>query len=80
MEEPTSNIALEGRAWPGTEATQRLDLLPAKLELIRGKLLWSEEERMTLLAALLENVGALKAVQLGNPQVWRDAVSQLPSS
>ena len=61
MEEPTWNIALEGRAWPGTEATQRLDLLPAKLELIRGKLQWSEEERMTLLAALLENVGTLKA-------------------
>ena len=80
MEEPTWNIAPEGRACPGSEATQRLDLLPAKLELIRGKLLWSEEERMTLLAALLENVGALKAVQLGNPQVWRDAVSQLPSS
>ena len=61
MEEPTWNIALEGRAWPGTEATQRLGLLPAKLELIRSKLLWSEEERMTLLAALLENVGTLKA-------------------
>ena len=46
----------------------------------RGKLLWSEEERVTLLAALLENVGALKAVQLGNPQVWRDAVAQLANS
>ena len=80
MEEPTWNIALEGRAWPGSEAMQRLDLLPAKLEMIRGKLVWSEGERVTLLAALLENVGTLKAVQLGNPQVWRDAVSQLPSS
>ena len=46
----------------------------------RGKLLWSEEERVTLLAALLENVGALKAVQLGNRQVWRDAVAQLANS
>ena len=80
MEEPTWNIALESRAWPGSEAMQRLDLLPAKLEMIRGKLLWSEEERVTLLAALLENVGALKAVQLGNPQVWRDAVAQLANS
>ena len=35
MEEPTWNIALEGRAWPGSEAMQRLDLLPAKLEMNR---------------------------------------------
>jgi len=77
MEEPTWKIGLEGRAWQGPEAMQRLDLLPAKLEMIHGKLLWSEAERLTLLAALLENLGAVKAVQLGESQVWREAVARL---
>lgn len=77
MEQSSWNIGLDGRAWSGSEATQRHDLLPAQLEMVRGKLLWSEEDRVTLLAALLENVGALKAVQLGDPQVWRTAVARL---
>ena len=80
MEQSTWNIGLEGRAWSGTEAKQRHDLLPAQLEMVRGKLLWSEEDRVVLLAALLENVGALRAVQLGDPQVWRTAVAQLTNS
>jgi hypothetical protein len=42
-----------------------------------GKLLWSEEDRLLLLAALLENVGALRAVQLGDPRVWSAAVERL---
>jgi len=45
--------------------------------MIGGKLLWSDEERLVLLAALLENVGALKAVEVGDPQVWRAAVARL---
>jgi hypothetical protein len=77
MEQSTWSIGLEGRAWSGSEAIQRHDLLPAQLEMIHGKLLWSEEDRVTLLAALLENVGALRAVQLGDPQVWRTAVARL---
>ena len=71
------NIGIEGRAWAGLEAKQRHDALPARLEVIGGKLLWSDEERLVLLAALLENVGALKAVELGDPQVWRAAVARL---
>ena len=71
------NIGIEGRAWAGLEAKQRHDALPARLEVIGGKLLWSDEERLVLLAALLENVEALKAVELGDPQVWRAAVARL---
>ncbi|HEX6705339.1 MAG TPA: hypothetical protein VF169_11315 [Albitalea sp.] len=71
------NIGLEGRAWAGPEAMQRHDVLPAQLEMIGGKLPWSEEERLLLLAALLENVGALKAVEIGDWQVWRAAVARL---
>ena len=56
---------------------QRYALTPEKLEMIRGKLLWDDEERINLLGLLLENVGANRAVELGNPQVWRDAVARL---
>ena len=56
---------------------QRHDLIPAPIEMVDGKLLWSEADRLVLLAALLENVGALKAVELGDPDVWRAAVDRL---
>ena len=55
----------------------RYALTPEKLEMNRGKLLWSEAERVKLLGLLLENVGADRAVRLGDPQVWRDAVAAL---
>lgn len=58
------NIGLEGRAWVGPEATERHDVLPARIEMIGGKTLWSEEERLVLLVALLENVGASKLWKL----------------
>jgi hypothetical protein len=59
---------------------QRYELTPEKLEMIRGKLLWSQKDRINLLGLLLENVGADRAVRLGNAQVWRDAVAALDSS
>ena len=44
----------------------------------QGKLLSTEEDRETLLALLLANVGADRAVRLGDPEVWRAAVAKLP--
>jgi hypothetical protein len=55
-------------------------LTPEKTELIDGKLYWSDRDRITMLALLLENVGADKAVRLGNPDVWRAAVAALPQN
>jgi hypothetical protein len=55
-------------------------LTPEKLEMIRGKLLRDDEDRIKLLGLLLENVGADQAVRLGNPQVWRDAIDALESA
>jgi hypothetical protein len=43
----------------------------------RGKLFWSDEDRLTVLALLLENVGVDKAVRIGDPDVWREAVATL---
>jgi hypothetical protein len=74
---PTWRIGTEGRAWEGAEAQQRMSLRPEKLEMFDGKLLASDEERLDLLGLLLENVGANKAVRLGNSQVWLRAVTLL---
>jgi hypothetical protein len=46
--------------------------------MIQGELLLSDEERENLLGALLELVGATRAVQLGSPDVWRAAIAGLP--
>jgi hypothetical protein len=71
MTKPKWDIRNEGRAWGKDEAWARFVLKPEKIEMVKGKLLSTEEDRETLLALLLENVGADRAVQLGDPEVWR---------
>jgi hypothetical protein len=71
------DIRREGRAWSKEEVRSRYDLTPAKIELIHGKLFWSEDNRLLLLGLLLENVGVDRAVRLGDPAVWRAAVAEL---
>ncbi len=66
----------DGRGYD--EAFERYMLKPHKIELVEGKLLISKKDRETLLALLLENAGADRAVQLGDPEVWRVAVAKLP--
>ena len=76
MRDSDWDIHREGRAW-GDEAMQRWELTPEKMEMFEGKLLWFDEDRVKLLGLLLENVGADRAVRLGNPDVWRAAVRNL---
>jgi hypothetical protein len=45
--------------------------------MVDGKLFWNAEQRLTMLALLLENVGAAAAVRLGSPDVWRRAIAEL---
>ena len=71
------NVQREGRRWHGQESRQRFELTPGKIEMIEGRLFWSEEERLTMLALLLENVGADAAVRIGSPDVWRAAITAL---
>ena len=71
------DIQLEGRAWTGEEARARWELTPEKFEMYEGKLFWSDEQRIALLGLLLENIGALEVVRLGDPAVWREAVRRL---
>jgi hypothetical protein len=71
------DIRREGRAWGADEALARYQLTPEKFEMWKGKLFWDDIQRFTLLALLLENVGADQAVHLGDPDVWRAAVHAL---
>lgn len=73
------DIRRAGRAW-GKEAHDRFQLTPEKFEMYRGKLFWSDQERLLMLGLLLENVGVDAVVRLGDPQIWRDAVAALGSS
>jgi hypothetical protein len=79
-EHPQWNLAREGRAWRGDEVHARYYLSPAKIELIDGRLFWSEEDRVIMLGLLLENVGVDKAVRMGDPDVWREAIAALDES
>ena len=72
------NIKNEGRKWSREEVEEKyFKLCPEKIELIEGKLFWSDEERLAMLAMLLENVGADKAVRLGDKEVWKAAIAKL---
>ena len=77
MEETRWDLRPEGRTWQGPEAMARFEMAPEKIEMTRGKLFLSEEQRLTMLAMLLENVGVDQAVRIGNPEVWRAAVAKL---
>lgn len=76
MDAPRWDLRREGRAW-GPEALARYSLTPEKMEMIDGKLFASDEERLTMLALLLENISIDAAVCLGDPAVWRAAVAAL---
>jgi len=77
MRDSDWDIRREGRAWEQDEAMPRYELTPEKIEMVKGRLLWDDEDRVKLLGLLLENVGADRAVRLGSPDVWRAAVRNL---
>ncbi len=70
------DIRREGRAWgEADDFLARLELTPEKFEVYKGKLFWHENERINLLALLLEQVGVDAAVRLGTFEVWEAAVA-----
>jgi hypothetical protein len=75
---PAWEIRREGRPWRGEEAMARFQLTPEKIEMCKGRLFWSDEERFAMPGLLLENVGVDAAVRLGDPAVWKAAVAALP--
>jgi hypothetical protein len=77
MKDSDWDIRRQGHAWAGDEAWRRWQLTPEKLEMIEGKILWDDEDRVRLLGLLLENLGTDRVVRLGDPAVWRAAVDAL---
>jgi hypothetical protein len=69
------DIGREGRDWLGADGLAKLEQLPGRLELMRGKLCWNADERHTLLAGLLENVGLDEVVRLANLEDWQQALA-----
>ena len=80
MEDSRWDIRREGRAWEAHEARERWELTPEKFEMYEGKLFWDDTDHINLLGLLLENLGADRAVRLGNPEVWRAAVASLATN
>ena len=73
------NIHREGRAWEGNEAQERIYLAPEKIEMYKGKLFFSEEERIKMLGLLMENVGLDRALELCDVSVAEEAIKKLKS-
>jgi hypothetical protein len=69
------DIRREGRPWRGDEFPARWELTPEKFETLDGRIFLSENDRINLLALLLENIGVDAAVRLGSLEVWEAAVS-----
>lgn len=49
------NIRRQGHAIKISD--ELFEILPEKIEILDGKLFWSDEERLNTLSALLENIG-----------------------
>lgn len=70
----------EGRSWEGNEALERNNLLPdsARIEIHQGKLLFNDDDRLILLAMLIENLGMAKLINFLMPyedemiEAWLD--------
>jgi hypothetical protein len=73
------DIQREGHQWKGVKFDKRIYQAPEKIEFVAG-IFTSEEERLTVLAMLLENLGIDKAIRLGNPADWKEAVAELTSN
>ena len=70
------DIRREGRVWSHEEFNRRIYQAPEKIE-YTGGIFTYEDERLTVLAMLLENLGIDKAVQLGNLEDWKAAIAEL---
>lgn len=77
--DPTEwDIRREGRVWSHEEFNRRIYQGPEKIE-FTGGIVTYEDERLTVLAMLLENLGIDRAVQLGSLEDWKAAIAELES-
>jgi hypothetical protein len=70
----TFTIGLEGQLWKVTRFDELETVLPEKMELIEGKLFWTERHRVGMLGAMLEQLGLVEAVRLAPKELWEEAL------
>ena len=69
------DIRNEGRAWKTEEIEYKYHTVyPEKIELIQGKLFWVDQERLSMMGLLLENIGVDAVVKFGDIEVWKEAI------
>ncbi|MDQ2976725.1 MAG: hypothetical protein M3R69_15115 [Acidobacteriota bacterium] len=71
-------IERKGRVWSHEEFNRRIYQASEKIE-FTGGIFTYEEDRLTVLAMLLENLGIDKAIRLGNLADWKAAIAELES-
>jgi len=69
------DIRRELRAWTAEEIKVRWPFTPEHFEAIDGKLFFEDEQRIHLLAMLLENVGIDAAIRLAPAELWGEALN-----
>jgi len=76
----TWKIGAEPATLRGDEFWARYDHfnMPEKFEAIHGKLFWNDEQRLHVLAMLLEAVGLKRAFALCPPEAIRAALAEQP--
>jgi len=74
MDHAAWDIRREGRHWTREEWDRLLYQAPEKIE-FAGGIFTSEEERLTVLAMLLENLGIDQVVRFGKLEDWKAAIA-----
>jgi len=46
-----------------------------RCQIFDGKPFWSDEERLNMLALLLENIGIDEAIKLADLELWQEAIN-----
>jgi hypothetical protein len=70
------DIGPKSDRWTREEVARRLGHIPGTSDGAEGPVL-SENKQLTMLAGLLETLGLEKAVRLGKPEDWKEALAAL---
>ena len=76
MEYSNWDIRREARRWTKEEAERRIYQAPEKIE-FAGGIFVGEEQRLTVLGMLLENLGIDKVIRFGKLEDWKAAIADL---
>jgi hypothetical protein len=77
-EELVWKYGFKGRAWQGEEAHGKYLTAPEKIELFKGKILSSEDERLQMLRLLIENVGLCDTIEAtAGAKEWQYAAERI---